>query len=398
MHFWHPPFLTREGLILKKSLFLISIATLLALTSIPAKALDDNLVYVAVEPCRLVDTRKTSIMAEGVERGFEVSGASLSGQGGDAGGCLHPRAGTGVEPLAASVYLVAIRDNTVPTGSGWLTAFPSDQGAPGPTSVATINYSAGQVIGNTTNVTLCPGSGCLPGGPLGLVSYNSDQDVVIDVQGYFYPAAGSCSDDMVAAGSLCVDKYEASVWNAATGGTQYNPTGDPGTFIPCDTAGADCSDGAATPIYARSVAGVIPALNVTWYQAAIACANVDKRLPTTAEWQMAAAGTPEGTGTDCNAVGGAGAVTTTGAGAACLSTTGAYDMIGNLAEWAAELDNPSSGTTITTNNTIARGLGQSWALNGGEATTRVLWRLAGTGAADTGPLTTSSRLGFRCVR
>ena len=373
----------------------------MALTSIPAQALDDNLVYVAVEPCRLADTRPTEggegHLALNEVREFEVYG-TVAGQGGNAGGCPHPRAGTGVEPLAISAYVVAVfttvpADGVASTG-GNLTAFASDAPTPSNT-IATVNYATGQVNGNTTNVTLCSGS--CPGGQMSIIAFSSPQNVVIDVQGYYYPAAGSCSDDMVAAGSVCIDKYEASVWDAATSGNQYNPTGDTLTSIPCDKGGADCSDGAATPIYARSVAGgVIPALNVTWYQAAIACANVDKRLPTTAEWQMAAAGTPEGTGTDCN-IDTAG-VTTTGTGASCISTIGAYDMVGNLAEWAAELDISSSvNEQTTTNNTNARGLGDSWAFNGA-AITKDLRVMVGTGVGNNGPLTSSSRLGFRCVR
>jgi formylglycine-generating enzyme required for sulfatase activity len=36
-----------------------------------------------------------------------------------------------------------------------------------------------------------------------------------------------------------------------------------------------------------------PALYLTWFQAQQACMSVGKRLPTNAEWQAAAAGTPD---------------------------------------------------------------------------------------------------------
>ena len=156
--------------------------------------MDINLVYVAVEPCRLADTRKTSVLTKGIARHFHVSGADLSGQGG--GSCVHPKEGTNIEPLAASVYLVA-----VPTGSsggGWLTAFHSDQTPPASNSVATVNYAKWRVVGNTTIATLCQPDGCPTDGQLGLVSFNSEQNVVIDVQGYFYPLSGG--DGQVAAG------------------------------------------------------------------------------------------------------------------------------------------------------------------------------------------------------
>jgi len=337
---------------------------------------DNNLVYVAVEPCRLADTRKTMVMLNATPRNFLVSGADLSAQGGNPGGCLHPRTGTGVEPLAASTYIVAIP--TAVSVGGWLTAFPSDQPTPTSSSVATVNYAKGQVIGNASNVTLCkPGANCPASGQLGLVSYNSQQQVVIDVQGYFYPAAGSCSADMVAVGSLCVDRYEASLWDAASGGTQ----------IPASTCladGSDCGVGAANPIYARSEAGVLPSANITWYQALQACANAGKRLPTTTEWQMAAAGTPSGLASGCNF---SGVATAAASNAGCESTAGAFDMIGNVWEWTAKLH---AGRSITTSNDgLVSTIGDGYD-NQGDATIRALWNI--------GPQTFDAHIGIRCVR
>jgi len=173
------------------SLFII-ILGLNAYTPVQAQ----DLVYVAVEPCRLADTRKTSVMDDGVSRNFLVSGSTLSVQGGDPTGCIHPKDGTGIEPLAASVYIVAVP--TVSSRGGWLTAFPSDQIPPTSNSVATLNYTKDQVIGNTTIATLCQPGSCPIDGQLGLVSFSSEQNVVIDVQGYFYPLSGG--DGLVAAG------------------------------------------------------------------------------------------------------------------------------------------------------------------------------------------------------
>jgi formylglycine-generating enzyme required for sulfatase activity len=130
-------------------------------------------------------------------------------------------------------------------------------------------------------------------------------------------------DVMVKVGSVCVDRYEASIWDAPSGGTQI--TGE----IPCNANGQDC-----TNIYARSVAGVTPRAHVTWFQAQQALANSGKRLPTNAEWQMAVAGTPDST--DCNVS--TGVVAATGANVACISRWGANDMVGNLGEWVADWD------------------------------------------------------------
>jgi formylglycine-generating enzyme required for sulfatase activity len=136
--------------------------------------------------------------------------------------------------------------------------------------------------------------------------------------------AGNSADDvMVRAGSVCIDKYEDSIWTARTGGTQITGA------IPCNANGQDCDN-----IYARSVAGVQPASNITWFQAQAALANSGKRLPTNAEWQEAVRGTPDSTA--CNVGGANGSVASTGANAGCVSDFGAFDMVGNLGEWVAD--------------------------------------------------------------
>jgi hypothetical protein len=131
-------------------------------------------------------------------------------------------------------------------------------------------------------------------------------------------------DAMVAAGAVCIDKYEATIWDAPTGGNQITGA------LPCDANGQDCNN-----IFARSVPGVAPRGNVTWFQAQQALANVGKRLPTNAEWQQAVAGTPDSTVT-CNEIDGV--VSNTGARAGCISRFGALDMVGNLWEWVADWD------------------------------------------------------------
>jgi len=142
---------------------------------------------------------------------------------------------------------------------------------------------------------------------------------------------GGCPDDMVAVGSICVDKYEASLSADAEGTV-------PAAASRCAANGNDCSkmkggaENTDTAIYAQSKAGVAPAGNVTWFQAAQACANSGKRLLTNAEWQMAAAGTPDDA--SCNIASGATALT--GANSACVSNWGASDMVGNVFEWVAD--------------------------------------------------------------
>jgi Sulfatase-modifying factor enzyme 1 len=181
-----------------------------------------------------------------------------------------------------------------------------------------------------------------------LLQQNSDKSGI--------PCAGNdSSDEMVRVGSLCVDKYEASAWDtSAGGGTEY---GVSSADYPCNANGNDCSMSAANPIYARSQAGVMPSTYITQFQALQACANVGKHLLTNAEWQMAAAGTPDpgAGGTDptasCNTNSGSKSITgdSSGGAQACVSNWGVYDMVGNVHEWVADLM-PGTWGTISTGN------------------------------------------------
>ena len=217
--------------------------------------------------------------------------------------------------------------------------------------------------------------------------------------------ATTCPSDMTAVGSLCVDLYEASLWDAATGGTQISP-GGAAPYYPCAANGSDCG-GVIFAQSVASVAGVIPAQRVTWHQAVQACNNVGKRLPTAAEWQMAAAGTPEGTGdgiTGCNSDSANLGPVATGNAATCVSTAGAFDMVGNVWEWVADISPRVTGSwTLLDSTTDFSGLAFGEGYDNASGSTpdpRVVIVLDGTfaGVADAGLLTTNSRNGFRCVR
>jgi formylglycine-generating enzyme required for sulfatase activity len=167
-----------------------------------------------------------------------------------------------------------------------------------------------------------------------------------------------CAPDAIVAGTVCVDKYEASVWrvpNATTtnaslvrkiqrgrateadlttsGAVQLGTTSD--DYAPCAHDGQNCTN----DIYAVSLPGVLPAAFVTWFQAQEACANAGKRLPSNAEWQVAANGTPDpgpdDHATTCTSNNPAG-TTPTGSRSGCVSARGAFDMVGNVAEWVAD--------------------------------------------------------------
>ena len=166
-----------------------------------------------------------------------------------------------------------------------------------------------------------------------------------------------CAPDAVVAGTACMDKYEASVWyvpNPTTGNKQLLKKIQQGKATVADlTAGGAIQVGTATDnfglcqdngslctdFFAVSVAGTTPSAYVTWFQAVEACGNSQKRLPSNAEWQKAATNTPDpgpdnGT-TLCNTAS-TSAVASTGSRSACVSSAGAFDMVGNLAEWVAD--------------------------------------------------------------
>ena len=174
-----------------------------------------------------------------------------------------------------------------------------------------------------------------------------------------------CPIDSVVSGSGCMDKYEASVWRVpdatttnrglvakirqgkatiadltARGANQLGTTAD--DYAPCADSGQNCTD----DIFALSLPGVLPSGFVTWFQAQEACANAGKRLPSNAEWQAAVAGTPDPGPDDgmtaCNTIATMSA-TPTGSRSKCVSSVGAFDMVGNMFEWVADMVPRSTG-------------------------------------------------------
>lgn len=149
-----------------------------------------------------------------------------------------------------------------------------------------------------------------------------------------------CPVNMVPVGPLCMDKYEASVWSkppAKSGTPRGKQFGLETEDYPCSYDGNDCTG----VIFAASAPGVRPSAFLTWFQAQQACLSVGKRLPTNAEWQGAAAGTPD-TGdaddhvTTCNTDGAPLSFVPTGSRRSCVSNFGAFDMVGNIGEKVAD--------------------------------------------------------------
>ena len=139
---------------------------------------DEGFYYTPVDPCRIVDTRKTSagIIDGSTQRDFRVfgSGGTISAQGGDPGGCPSPDG----EPLAAHINMVAVD----PTGKGNLQAFPVGAGTGTGLSV---NYNTIDTnLANAGTVKAITGTGP----DITVASNYSSAHTVIDVLGYYYPA------------------------------------------------------------------------------------------------------------------------------------------------------------------------------------------------------------------
>ena len=120
--------------------------------------------FVAVTPCRLVDTRQTGgAIQGGSSRDFPIQ---------QEGGCNIP--------ATAAAYSLNV--TVVPQGQlGYLTIWPTGEGRP---VVSTLNSADGRVKANAAIV---------PAGTSGDVSvYVTDTtNVILDIDGYFAPVSGS---------------------------------------------------------------------------------------------------------------------------------------------------------------------------------------------------------------
>ncbi len=171
-----------------EKIVLLTCAVVLAANGFSVAQAQDELIYVAVEPCRVADTRKSSVGVINADtfRNLLVDGTAeeLAVQGGTAD-CLNPKGSE--RPVAISAYVLAVPANSS-SGNGVLTAYPSDQSPPPPGTGSTVNFAQDQVIGNTTTAKVCAdGNGCPSDGELAILARNTDEHVVVDVQGYFYP-------------------------------------------------------------------------------------------------------------------------------------------------------------------------------------------------------------------
>lgn len=132
-----------------------------------------DLVYVPVTPCRLFDTRLSGgALAANTVRGFDVTAVSdYSFQGGAATDCGVGLAGS----FAAAVINFTV---VAPSAAGFITAYPVGGVQP---NASTLNYAAGNVVGNSAIVKLDQGAAA---NEVNVYSF-AGTHLVGDIVGYF---------------------------------------------------------------------------------------------------------------------------------------------------------------------------------------------------------------------
>jgi len=247
-------------------------------------------------------------------------------------------------------------------------------------------------------------------------------------------ATQECPLDSLQVGTVCVDRFEASVWEipanqtalldalrggeaalvdlVSGGATQWSPassptcSGFPSTF--------PFNGNWSAPLYAASVEGAYPTNCISWFQAEQACRLAGKRLITNQEWQASAAGTPD-SGTDngsttCN-TGSAGMTLPGGARSSCVSSWGVHDTVGNLWEWTGDWTDPATNLVAWPGGPSLFGADEvSWGGNGSFALPVAILRGGHWSSLNSGVFAVEadqdatisyqngSTVGFRCAR
>lgn len=141
--------------------------------AVPPRFIGTNpaVVYTAITPCRIVDTRVAGgPLAAGGTRSFAVYENSYHGQGGSAAGC-------GIDDMATAVTLSIVAVG--PSAGGFLTVWPDGVTKP---LASTLNFAKG--VTTNTGQTLQLGQGA--SSPVAVYT-SAKTNVVIDVYGYYEP-------------------------------------------------------------------------------------------------------------------------------------------------------------------------------------------------------------------
>ena len=165
----------------------------------------NDLVFVPITPCRILDTRVAGgQIAANTVRSFDVTAvANYSFQGGDASNCGG--AGSAGSFAAAAINFTVV----TPGAAGYITAFPFLATQP---LAATVNYTAGSIVGNFAVVRLDQGASA---NELNVYSF-AQTHLVADLVGYFInPVLGELD---------CQETFSSNITvNANSTGTGSSP-------------------------------------------------------------------------------------------------------------------------------------------------------------------------------
>jgi trimeric autotransporter adhesin len=163
----------------------------------------DALIFVAMTPCRLVDTR-------GATRGFDGI-APFSGLPGPLPGSqtvtfpvltnnqnTMPAPCGAISPIAEAYSLNVTVIPVTTLGSVYVTVWPTADGPNTPPSVSTVNDPQGTVVANSLIV-----AGGTPNGAISLFNYGPGAvNVIIDMNGYFAAPTDESANTGIGAGTL----------------------------------------------------------------------------------------------------------------------------------------------------------------------------------------------------
>ncbi len=205
----------------------------------------DNLVFVPLAPCRVIDTRVSGAggpLVAGTPRSFVLRGPTINyqnptpfpNQGGSTTGCGIPDLALGVGIRENIAKAVAINIVAVsPAGAGDLRAWAANQSVP---LASVINYAAvtGLNLANGIVVPMCDEASPTPcsGGDISFQADVNGAFLVVDVVGYFHAGSPRILTN-TALGRLALGSTTVGIDNTAVGtyAMSLNTTGSYNTAI-----------------------------------------------------------------------------------------------------------------------------------------------------------------------
>ena len=171
---------------------LLFVLPIIILSSPLHAAPGEKLIYYPVEPCRILNTGSANASISGIVFIAYGDMGDLDAQGGDAGGCPHPKATAGIKPAAIAANVTAVGMSA--SGNGNLVAYPTGSVAP---STSLLNYQKGTNLANSSIIKLCQGT-CTA--DFTVRSNYSAVPAIVDVLGYYYELPGGIAEVALSGG------------------------------------------------------------------------------------------------------------------------------------------------------------------------------------------------------